>query len=288
MYDMKKRAEKCITILLVLCILLGCLGIKTEAAGKGFKYEYGVFLSVEAGKKAMSRFGDYKTIIIDVQNGFKAKDIKKLKKQGHKVYSYINVGAIENFRDYYDDYKDEMLDVYENWPDERWVDVSSKRWQKFILDDLSERILKTGVDGFFVDNVGVYYQYMNTARSEGIYEGLCTILMGLSDKGKVIVNGGDTFVRRYYEENGTLDGVLDGVNQESVFSRIIDYEKDKFGKSKAVDRKYFLDYLGIVKKAKKKVYLLEYTKSKKLMRSIKKYCKKMGYKYYISGKLDLS
>ncbi|MCR5656101.1 MAG: endo alpha-1,4 polygalactosaminidase [Butyrivibrio sp.] len=285
---MNKRLEKCVSILLVLCMLLSCFVIETEAARKGFKYEYGVFLSVNAGKKAMSRFKDYKVLIIDAQNDFKAKDIKKLKKQGHVVYSYINVGAVENYRDYYNDYKELMLDVYENWPDERWVNVSDKRWQEFILDDLSERILKTGVDGFFVDNIDVYYKYMNTNHGEGIYEGLNTILKGLCDKGKVIVNGGDAFVRRYYEENGNLNGILDGVNQESVFSRIIDYKKDKFGKSKADDRKYFLDYLGIVKKAKKKVYILEYTKSKKLMKSIKKYCKKKGYKYYISKKLDLS
>ena len=249
---------------------------------QGFKYDYGVFLSI--GPDKADRFKDYKTIVIDVQNDFTKKDIAKLKKQGHVVYSYINVGAVENYRDYYADYKDITLDVYENWEDERWVDVSQKRWQSFILDDLSERIKSKGVDGFFVDNTDVYYLYNN----EGIYNGLTKILKGLKKKGKVIVNGGDTYVSAYIKKNKNLKGILDGVNQESVFSKILDYEKNEFGKNDKEDLKYFQKYLARVKKCKKKVYVLEYTKDKKLKKKIKSYCRKKGYKYYISDSIGLS
>ena len=277
-------AKRVLALVLIFCLLLFIPPIKADAKRNSFTYDYGVFLSVNAGKSAMKKFAPYETIVIDVQNDFSKSDIKKLKKQGHKIFSYINVGAIENYRDYYKSYAALTLDVYENWPDEKWVDVSSKKWQDFILKKLSTRIINTGVDGFFVDNIDVYYHYHN----KKIYSGVETILKGLKKKGKVIVNGGDTFVSEYYKKNGSLNKILDAVNQETVFSRIIDYDKDRFGKNTSSETKYFKKYLSTVNRANKTCYLLEYTKSKTLGKEIKKYCKKKGYKYYISKKLDLS
>ncbi len=281
---MTRIVKRVLAFSLIICITIFSPVLRIKAAAKNFTHDYGVFLSINSGKAANIKFKDYQIIVLDVQNGFSKSDIKKLKKQGHKVYSYINVGAIENYRDYYKTYKSPTLGVYENWPDERWVDVSSKKWQSFILNKLSVKIAKTGVDGFFVDNVDVYYHYY----TKEMYSGLVTILRGLRKKGKVIVNGGDAFVTEYYRKEGTLNGILDAVNQETVFSSIIDYDKDKFGKNSAEDRKYYQEYLTTVSKAKKKCYLLEYTKSKKLGKKIKEYCRKKGYKYYISKKLDLS
>ncbi|WP_408070546.1 endo alpha-1,4 polygalactosaminidase [Butyrivibrio sp. JL13D10] len=279
-----KKISNILIFTIIICFILGHFEINAAAATKKFKYEYGVFLSVNSGKRAFKRFRDYKTIVLDAQNGFSTKDIRKLKKQGHKVYSYINVGAVENYREYYYNFEDITLGVYENWPDEKWVDVSDTKWQDFILNELSSKIIATGVDGFFVDNIDVYYLYQN----DSIYSGVETILKGLKKKGKVIINGGDTFVTEYHRRNGNLNDILDGVNQESVFSKIIDYDKDKFGKNSASDTKFFKKYLKLVKKNKKKCYLLEYTKSKDLGEKVRKYCKKKGYKYYISEKLNLS
>ncbi len=281
---MKKSFEKIIAILLVLFIFVSAIPVEAKAATKkkSFKYEYGVFLSI--GPDRISRLDDYKIVVIDAQNDFTKKDILKLKKQGHIVYSYINVGSIENFRDYFKDFKDITLDVYENWTDERWIDVSKKEWQDFILNKLSKTIISKAVDGFFVDNVDVYYQYNN----EDIYNGLTKILKGLKKQGKVIINGGDTYVSAYLKKNKNLKGILDGVNQESVFSKILDYGNDEFGKNDKEDLKYFQKYLAKVKKNKKKVYVLEYTKDKKLKKKIKSYCKKKGYKYYISDSIELS
>ncbi|WP_026510878.1 MULTISPECIES: endo alpha-1,4 polygalactosaminidase [unclassified Butyrivibrio] len=281
----KKKILKLLIIhsLLIIIILSYCR-VDSYAAAKKFKYSYGVFLSCNSGKSTFKKFKNYKTIILDVQNDFSENDIKKLKKEGHIVYSYLNIGSVEKYRDYYNSYKDITLDVYENWPDERWVDVSSEKWQKFILEDLSSQIANTGVDGFFIDNVDVYYQYHN----ENIYSGVETILKGLKKKGKVIINGGDTFVTEYYDRNKSLDAILDGINQESVFSKIIDYDKNEFGQNNSSDIKYFKKYLKLLKKEKKNCYLLEYTKDKKLKTKIKKYCKKHGYKYYISENLNLS
>ncbi len=283
---MNRLAKKIFVPILVMLFVLISLFFyifgSVLAAEKNFKYDYGVFLS--CGPENLRNMSRYKTIVIDVQNDFTKNDIKRLKKQGHTVYSYINIGSVEKYRDYYDDYKDITLGVYENWPDEKWVDVSEKKWQDFIVDDLSVKIMQTGVDGFFVDNTDVYYNY----HTDSIYDGLTNILLSLKRKGKVIINGGDTYVSEYLEYNKNLKEILDGVNQESVFSSILNYDNNTFGENDKDTELYYKKYLSKIKKNKKKVFVLEYTTNKKLKKKIKKYCKKRGYKFYISEDVDLS
>lgn len=281
---MIKMFKKAITIILFNVLVMMCAGCGTSA---DHVYDYGVFISVNAEDVVpdnFSRFKDYEIIVLDVQNGYTGENIASLKAAGHAVYSYINIGSAETYRDYYEDFENITLGRYENWPDESWVDVSSGDWQDFILTELSERLISTGIDGFFVDNVDVYYQY----PTEDVYCGIETILKGLKKKGNVIINGGDTFVREYYSRNGDFDAILDGVNQESVFSRILDYDNNIFGENEPEEREYFEEYVSIVASAGKDVYLLEYTEDEKLAAKIRTFCRKNNYKFYISDKLDLS
>ena len=74
-----------------------------------FTYDYGVFLGVNAEES--DRFADYETIVIDAE-GYTAKEISKLKKAGHTVYSYINIGSLETWRSYYEQFFGDCLDVY--------------------------------------------------------------------------------------------------------------------------------------------------------------------------------
>ena len=130
-------------------------------------------------------------MVIDAQY-FSAKDIRTLHKKGVKVYTYLNVGSIENFRDYYKKYEYLTIGNYENWEEEKWVDVSNKDWQKF-MGKLSKKLLKKGVDGFFIDNCDVY-DYAKTKKN---FKGLAKILKNIKRLGKgVIINGGDVFVTK--------------------------------------------------------------------------------------------
>ncbi len=252
--------------------------LKAEAAD--IKYEYGVFLG--ADPEDVSDMECYKKIVIDAQY-FDKEEITRLKDSGHTVYSYINLGSVEEFRSYFKNYEDYFLGVYENWEDERWVDVSQKDWQKFVVDDLAKKILDKGVDGLFVDNCDVYYNFKKTE----IFNGVTEILKGFKKYGTyVIINGGDTYVTEYAKKNKSLDAVMDAVNQESVFSAI-DWDHDTFTKNSDEDREYFQDYCKLVADYGKDVYLLEYTKDSKVIDSIKKYCKEKGYTYYASSTLDL-
>ena len=244
-----------------------------------FKKKFGVFLNYGGNLKKLS---DYETIVIDAQY-IKKKDITAFKAKGHKVYSYINVGSLENFRSYYKKYKKLMLGQYEHWDEEHWIDVSSKSWQKFILDDLSVKLLRKGIDGFFVDNCDVYYVYNN----KKIFKGLSVILEGLRAKKKaVILNSGNDFLDKYCEEGGNWKKVITGINQECVFSSI-NWNDKTFGKAKKEDNKFFRDYIERYGKKGADIYLLEYTNDSRLIKKIKTYCNKNKYFYYITDRLEL-
>ena len=278
--NMRKKHYIVLGSFLMLAILLAGL-YECEVFGKdnSRQKDYGVFLSLDASD--MDRITEYQTVVIDAQY-FSKKDIAYLKKQGCTVYSYINIGAIENFREYYDEYSNLALGDYENWEEEKWVDVSSTVWQNFLVS-LEEELLDKSIDGFFVDNCDVYYVY----HTDDVFEGLTTILEHLMEYGKpVIINGGDTYVMEYETREGSIQRIMTGVNQECVFSRI-NFKKGSFSAQKKIDREYFQDYIETCDRQGCDVYLIEYTTDCKLRRKIKKYCKKKGFHYYISDSIEL-
>lgn len=80
----------------------------------------------------------------------------------------------------------------------------------------------------------VYYEYPR----ERVFRGPCEILQGLKHYNvKLVVNGGDTFVSRCLEED-TARSLLDGVNQETVFTSI-DFEDHSYGAQKEEETAYF-------------------------------------------------
>ena len=263
-------------MILPTILLSGCQ-IKKRFA----QSEYGVFLGAE--RNDLKKIKGYKKVVIDAQY-FNKEDIEELHSNEQKVYSYLNVGSIENFRSYYSTYEHLTLGDYENWNDEKWVDVSQKQWQDFILNDLSNEILDKGVDGLFIDNIDVFYNYPSIA----IYNGIETILKGLKKKNTYVsINGGDTFVKEYYRHNGHAYDIMDAVNQETVFSKI-NWDDSSFGKNDEEDKRYYQEYVEMVKdKMHRDVYLLEYTKDNALIEQIYNYCGQHVFYYYISSSLEL-
>lgn len=275
-FTLKHMVLRLLTIAAAVSALLsGCKPIEKEENSK----DYGVFISLDSSD--MDEISEYETVVIDAQF-FTQKDIASLKKQGCTVYSYINVGSVENFRDYYDSYSDLTLGTYENWDEERWVDVSSDRWKKFmatLADELSDK----GIDGFFVDNCDVYYVY----PTDDIFEGLTGILENLMQYDKpVIINGGDTYVIKYMEIYGSPERIMTGVNQESVWSRI-NFDTGEFFAQTEDDREYFREYIETCDRCGLDVYLIEYTTDSGLKDKIKKYCDDHGFRYFISDSIEL-
>ncbi|MBO7095876.1 MAG: endo alpha-1,4 polygalactosaminidase [Lachnospiraceae bacterium] len=247
--------------------------------------KYGVFLDYDGN---LSELDDYNYIVIDAQYHSRDEIVDFAYGYQKYVYSYINIGSVEDFRDYYDEYSDLALGDYENWDGEEWVDVSDERWQNFILNELAPELLEKGINGFFVDNCDVYYNY----PTEDILNGLAVIMRGLKDMGcDVIINGGDAFLDAYCDSMGSWTDVITGINQESVFS-YIDWDTGALTYASDEDREYFLDYIERYGDQGAYIFLLEYVddvdEHRTLRSSIKNYCEEHDYLYYISDSIDLN
>ncbi|MFC4804686.1 endo alpha-1,4 polygalactosaminidase [Filifactor villosus] len=270
---MKIRTKQ--ALLCLLCSLLCLCSCSAENQG-----QYGVFLGIDS--QEISKLKGYDLVVIDALH-FSTEDIEALHEKKQKVYSYLNIGSIEDFRPYYPQFEHLTLSDYEDWPEERWIDVSDKEWRTFIVDDLAKQISEKGVDGFFIDNTDVWYQY----PKDEVYEALKDILSGLKEKYRlpIVINGGDNFVRRALE-GGDYKGLIDAVNQETVFTSI-DFDDRSFHPQDEEQTLYLTDYLALCKSKGLDVYLLEYGADSKTTRKIGEFCKEKGYVFYISPSLEL-
>lgn len=277
--DKRRKGAGLFALLLILIASAFLLGSHVMQQKKEEKKDYGVFLNVD--DSVLDQLGAYETVVIDAQY-FKEKDIEMLHENGTIVYTYLNIGSIETFREYYKTYADLAIGDYENWEEEKWVNVADKDWQEF-MDTLAGKLKKKGVDGFFIDNCDVY----DYAHKKDIFDGLTVILKKIRAMGKpVVVNGGDIYVTAYQSRYGSAADIMTGVNQESVWSRI-DFTTKTFHTQKKTEREYFCQYLQACKADGMDVYLLEYTTDHKLIHRIKKYCRKKKYDYYIADSLEL-
>ena len=273
------KQTKVLALIFVIILISGYFLIKDSNTSTFEKNDYGVFLNADAS--SLEQLKKYDLIVIDAQY-FTKSDIELLHQNGTRVYTYLNIGSIENFREYYTTYEKLTIGRYEHWDEEKWVDVADPDWQKFI-EQLSQELFEKGVDGFFIDNCDVYYY----APRESIFEGLTAILQNIMTFDKaVIINGGDTYVTEYRERYGAIDHIMTGVNQESVWSAI-DFDKGTFYEQTRETRDYYCKYLEACQADGMDVYLLEYTTDKQLIQKIKKYCNEHDFHFYISNSLEL-
>lgn len=221
------------------------------------------------------------TLVIDA-DCFSKEEIKKLHKTNKKIYSYLSIGSLENFRRDYEEYKDLALGDYENWEEETWVSVSDPKWQERLVKEVKE-FYKKGVDGLFLDNADVYYHY----KTKDVYQGLLTIVKSLSGlKKPLIMNGGDVFIKEAIKKN-ELKNYVYGVNQEGVFTAT-DFERKIYSKNSSTTIKYYKKYLKLCKNYGLKVHLLEYGADEKMRKEIKAYCKKHSFRCFFAKSIELS
>lgn len=264
---------------LLLCLLLALSACARTETPDAFAHDYGVFPGYTGDLAALA---DYQAVVIDAQY-YSGAEIAAFRARGHSVYSYLNVGSLETFRDYYRDYQYLALGAYEHWDEEVWIDVGADAWQDFILQALAPQLSAKGIDGFFVDNCDVYYYY---PRAD-ILAGLTRILTGLRASGAyVLLNGGDACLDAYCASGGEPSDIADGINQESVFTAI-DWARGTFGKADTISRDYFSDYVCRYAARGLDIYLLEYTDDALLSDRIAAYCAEHGFRYYIAASLEL-
>ncbi len=269
--------KKSTMILIVWAALLICIVLSSLAPRQT---SYGVLLGL--GPEDADRLTRYKTVVIDAQY-FTKEEIVAVQQKGVKVYTYLNIGSIETFREGYDSLKDFVLSPYDNWPDEYWVDVSRQEWRTFVASE-AKLLVEKGVDGFFLDNADVYYLY----HTDAIFNGLIAILSDLAPYDKpVLINGGDVFVSRAVLDSVKPNDVITGVNQECVFTNI-NFDTGSLINQDQENSNNYQEYLARCKAAGLDVYLTEYAKAgDSIASSIHSYCEKNGFLYYISSNMNL-
>jgi cysteinyl-tRNA synthetase, unknown class len=109
----------------------------------------------------------YRIINIDADPGagnFTDAQLRTLKAGGkNKVLSYMNVGACEDYRDYWKKVpagftscganRAAQLGKYEGYPDETWMNPANADYKKLIVEHVAARLVARGIDGFYLDNL---------------------------------------------------------------------------------------------------------------------------------------
>ena len=264
----------CVLVLILSAALLSACSASTSDSAE--KY----IVLIGEDPEITEKLSDIDLLVIDAEY-FSQNDIARLRENGiREIYSYINIGSIESFRSYDTDFEKYTLGAYENWPEEKWIDVSVPEWQACTASRV-DALIQKGVDGFFVDNTDVYYNY----PQESIYDGILTILDYMNHTGrKIILNGGDCFVKKYLTTEKNV--LIDGVNQENVFTAY-DFSKDVYTKNDQSTREYYTEYLDLAMSHGCTAYTLEYAMDPTIRRQAAAYAGKHGYICYISDNIGL-
>lgn len=212
-------------------------------------------------------------------------------KRGVLVYGYLNIGALEDGRSYYKQFKPLRLAYYDGWDGEYWIDVTDKAWQDHILD-LAKKIKDTGAIGLYLDNSDIYYMCQQGFKEEkthmlrkapsaqAVYTALSNMILKIYALGLIVMpNGGDTFLRKFMVAH---PNVIATINQEGVFFESLNK------KNKSADTRYYKDWCKWAqKRISGKVRIIEYTSSKTEQAKIKAYCLSKGWDVYFSKHKEL-
>lgn len=210
---------------------------------------------------------------------FDDKQIKKLKSNGIKLISYLNVGALEKSRPYYSKYKKYAIGTYTDW-DEKWMDLSAEPWQAFLIER-AKSFKKRGAIGLYIDNLDVVEEF----KPLKMYESARAILKHIRKETGlyIMVNGADHFVSRCIRDHVIH---FQAIQQEEVFTRITNISKNKAGSQTKTEKKRLKAYCVEARK-RVDVYLLEYRASAANKVKISAFCKKYKMNYYNSKTVDL-
>jgi hypothetical protein len=243
---------------------------------------FGVFTGLDP--ENIERLKGYDPVVIDAQY-YSREDILALHDLDIRVYSYLNIGSIEEFRPYYRQFEPLTLGDYAGWDDERWIDIGAPAWRHYLVRVLAWELIKKGVDGFFIDNTDIYYHY----PERDIYDGIIDTLERLGEEYglPLIINGGDAFMKEALDRKALKATTVKGVNQENVFT-LPDPRTGRLGKQSAEALKYYQSYLSLCKAAGLEVSLTEYLKGDATLRQqILDYCDRNGFTVFIAESLAL-
>jgi cysteinyl-tRNA synthetase len=167
---------------------------------------------------------------------FTPAQIQVLKAGGrNRVISYMNVGACETFREYFRAVPSGFVSCKDNlraqrgryagYPNEIWMDPSHPDYQALIVDHVALRLAKTGVDGFYLDNLEILEHDELTDNGpcgpqcrQGGLDLVARLRKAFPDHLIVMQNATSDVTRLGRTELGPYPELLDGIAHEQVFA----------------------------------------------------------------------
>lgn len=150
---------------------------------------YKVYLTSSDKAKRLKKVTNPCIVVIEPED-FTKNEIKALKEKGYTVLGYLNVGAVETYREYYTKLIPYTLKTLDDWPDEKFLDLRRTKVRDFLVNR-AEEIKNLGCDGYWCDNIDVYGEYESSASYNAVVSTLRRI-KGLG--GYVMMNGGSKFL----------------------------------------------------------------------------------------------
>ena len=150
---------------------------------------YKVYLTSSDKAKRLKKVTNPCIVVIEPED-FTKNEIKALKEKGYTVLGYLNVGAVETYREYYTKLIPYTLKTLDDWPDEKFLDLRRTKVRDFLVNRAKE-IKNLGCDGYWCDNIDVYGEYESSASYNAVVSTLRRI-KGLG--GYVMMNGGSKFL----------------------------------------------------------------------------------------------
>jgi cysteinyl-tRNA synthetase len=162
------------------------------------------------------------------EENFTPEDIAALRAGGrNRVLSYLNVGSVETFRDYWSRApKAARLGAYQGYPDEVWMNPADRDWRRLLVDHVAARLVEQGVDGFYLDNLEVV-EHDNCDRrcAQGGLDLVAELRAAYPDRLIVMQNATGDVTREGMAGGAHFALLLDGVAQEETFTTA-DYGED--------------------------------------------------------------
>lgn len=117
-------------------------------------------------------------------------EVQALKKSGAKVLAYLSIGSASNERKYYSTLEPFCLKKLEDWPHERYLDITQAVPRKW-LQNQALALKKMGYDGWWLDNIDVYEEY----RTTEMFNAMTAVIRAIKAVGGyVMLNGGIAYL----------------------------------------------------------------------------------------------
>ncbi|QBC33031.1 endo alpha-1,4 polygalactosaminidase [Pandoraea sp. XY-2] len=166
--------------------------------------------------------------------------IATLKADGtNRVISYLNLGACERFRSYWQHAPAGFLPCgrnrrahlgrYDGYRDETWMNPSDPAYRKLIVSYVAPRLIAQGVEGFYLDNLELIEHGVrtrngpcDTACQQGALDLVRELREAFPDKILVMQNATGPATRHGLTGGVAFASLLDGIAHEEVYAPTYD------------------------------------------------------------------